>query len=407
MQLPKMKMNNITVIGIGLICFAAVLFLVVRFVNGDKRQVPIIFSKKEMLQNTWDQYKAAYLEPGTNRTLDKQQNNLTTSEGESYTMLRAVWMDDKPTFDASLQWTQNVLKHKQDNLHAWVFGEQSAGKYGILTNKGGDNSATDAETDMAMSLLFAAHRWNDPSYLDQAKALIGDIWKNEVVTVQGKPILAANDVERLSPDKIIFNPSYFSPYAYRMFATVDSTHNWQGVIDSGYAIINQSVTSPLDVKTSANIPPDWVQINRHTGAVTAVGNGSLTTNYSYDALRVPWRLALDAQWYGDPRDTQLLSMFSFFSTQWKANGSLSIPYSHDGAVVGNATEVPAMYGGVIGYFMNAGDQKVASDVYDQKLAVLYDTDTNAWRTPLGYYDDNWTWFGIGLYEHLLPNLTTQ
>jgi endoglucanase len=400
---PIKKPTNSFYIGISLICFAALLFIVVKFINSRKRQVPVIFSPKEVLENTWNTYKVDYLEAGSNRTLDKQQNNLTTSEGQSYTMLRAVWMDDKATFDASLKWTQDILKHKNDNLHAWVFGEQSPGNYTILTSKGGQNSATDAETDMAMSLLFAYGRWGDQSYMDQAQALIADIWKNEVVVINGKPVLVANDVEHLSPDKVLVDPSYFAPYEYRMFAAVDSKHDWQGVIDSSYDILTQSIASPLDKNTSANIPPDWVQVNRQTGAVTAATAAGLTTNYGYDALRVPWRLALDWQWYGDPRDKQLLDSLNFFSKQWTAAKSLSVNYAHDGTLAGDETEVPALYGGVIGYFI-VSDPKNAAEVYNQKLAILYNPDTNAWRTPLGYYDDNWTWFGIGLYQNLLPNL---
>ncbi|MES2225077.1 MAG: glycosyl hydrolase family 8 [Patescibacteria group bacterium] len=397
------RFTRLTYIGLGMIAFALVLFLVVRYVNGAKRQVPLVFSQREVLENTWDAYKINTLEAGSGRTLDKSLNNLTTSEGQSYTMLRAVWMDDKETFDKSFAFAQSALKHKDDNLHAWQFGQISGDKYGILANNGGNNSATDAESDIAVALLFAYERWNDQEYLDQAKALIADIWKYEVVTVKGKQILAANDVERFSSSKIIVNPSYLSPYAYRMFAIVDPAHNWQAVIDSSYELIGQSMTMQLDKGSSAHIPPDWIQVNRQTGAIEAVPNAGLTTNYSYDALRTPWRLALDWQWYQESRAKQLLDQMSFFTEEWNANREVSVTYSHDGTIIGDQTEVPALYGGLIGYFMTS-DTANAEDVYKEKLQILYSTDTNAWRTPLGYYDDNWAWFGIGLYLDLLPNL---
>ncbi len=403
MNVPSLKLSRTQYIGIGFLLFAGFLCVVVLYVNGSKRQVPLIFSQREVLENTWDAYKTSTLESGTGRTLDKSQNNLTTSEGQSYTMLRAVWMDDKETFDSSLNFTQTILKHKDDNLHAWKFGEISKDKYGILTSSGGQNSATDAETDIALSLVFAYQRWGDRAYLDQAKLLIADIWKYEVVSVKGRPILAANDVERLSSDKVIFNPSYFSPYEYRIFAVVDPAHNWQSVLDSSYDILDKSMNMPLDKGASANIPPDWIQVNRTTGAIEAVKNKNLTTNYSYDALRVPWRLALDWQWYGDPRDKALLDRMSFFTNEWDNAHEVSVTYGHDGTLIGDQTEVPALYGGLIGYFM-VSDTAHADDVYKEKLQILYDTDTNTWRTPLGYYDDNWAWFGIGLYLKLLPNL---
>jgi hypothetical protein len=38
---------------------------------------------------------------------------------------------------------------------------------------------------------------------------------------------------------------------------------------------------------------------------------------------------------------------------------------------------------------------------------LFSPDSNTWKITLGYYDDNWAWFGIALYNNLLPNLATQ
>ena len=77
----------------------------IAFQYSSKKNEMLVFSEHTMLKNIWLKYKANYLEPGTLRTLDKQQEFISTSEGESYTMLRAVWMDDKATFDTSLKWT--------------------------------------------------------------------------------------------------------------------------------------------------------------------------------------------------------------------------------------------------------------------------------------------------------------
>ena len=156
------------------------------------------------------------------------------------------------------------------------------------------------------------------------------------------------------------------------------------------------------------MPPDWVAINKTTGALSAPpANASSTqdTNFGYDALRTPFRLALDYEWYRDPRDLQLLQQMSFLSTQWQQNGALASIYGHDGSTV-DQTEDPSMYGGTIGYFMFA-DQADAAAVYANKLQYLWDPDTDRWKQILPYYDDNWVWFGIALYNHLLPNLFTS
>jgi endoglucanase len=90
------------------------------------------------------------------------------------------------------------------------------------------------------------------------------------------------------------------------------------------------------------------------------------------------------------------------AASWEQQDMLDTIYSHNGTVVG-AYESPAMYGGAIGYFM-VTDPQLAKKVYTDKLVFLYNPDTNSWKQQLSYYDDNWAWFGIGLYNNLLPNL---
>ncbi len=132
--------------GYSLIALAVIMLSVVWYKNSPHGGIPIIFSDKNMLGYLWDDYKAEYIEAGTGRAVDKQQGNITTSEGQSYTMLRAVWMDDKPTFDLAYKWTNENLKRKEDHLFAWLFGKKADGTYGVLTDKGGYNTASDADT---------------------------------------------------------------------------------------------------------------------------------------------------------------------------------------------------------------------------------------------------------------------
>jgi endo-1,4-beta-D-glucanase Y len=389
-------------IGIVLILLAVGIAATVTYKNSHKSQEPIVFSPPAMLSELWNSYKKEYLEASTGRTLDKQREFITTSEGESYSMLRAVWQDDKSTFDKSLQWSKDNLHRPGDHLFSWLFGKRSDGTYGILEEKGGQNTASDADSDIALSLLFASSRWGQPSYYYDAKAIINDMWNNEVVTVAGVPYLAANNLEKNSPTSIVVNPSYFAPYAYRMFATVDTSHDWNALVNSSYDVISKSSALPLDTQYSVGLPPDWVVIDRKTGAIEASTIKTLPTNYSYDALRTPWRLALDYQWYHDSRDKATLEHFKFLGDQWKASNAINTVYTHSGFVTAK-DQAPAMYGGSLGYFIVA-DPANAKKVYEQKLKVLYNPNTQNWTQVLGYYDDNWAWFGIGLYNNALPNI---
>lgn len=372
------------------------------YTSSPQRRVPIVYSENAMLLELWSDYKENAIEPGTNRTLDKQQNNITTSEGQSYSMLRSVWMDDKETFDQSWQWTKDNLQ-REDSLMSWKFGERPDGSYGIQDTVGGQNTATDGDSDIALSLLMAYRRWNESAYLYEAQPIIKAIWAKEVVSVQGKPVLVANDIEHNDPNKVIVNPSYLSPYAYKIFAKVDPRNDWIGLANSSYELLDQVISQKLGSKTTTGLVPDWVEINRKTGDINASRDGRLTTNYGYDAMRTSWRLALDWDWYEDQRAKQILNRFSLLSDQWDKEHKLATTYAHDGRVVDDY-ESPAVYGGSIGYFkIMKPDQ--AKDIYDKKLLSLYDPDNQKWKQEMNYYDDNWAWFGMALMEDALPNLT--
>lgn len=368
-----------------------------------RRTTPLIFSPHDMLTSIWGKYKIQYLEPDTFRTLDKQRGNITTSEGQSYTMLRAVWLDDHETFDASWKWTQDNLQLPRNHLFSWLFGPRPDGTYGILTNQNGQNTASDADTDIALALAFAYARWRDPAYLQSAHDIIVDIWNEEVIIIRGKPYLAADNVEKNYPDNIVVNPSYFAPYAYRIFAEIDRDHDWKSLVSTSYDILEKSMAAKLNASSTAGLPPDWISLGRSDASIHPSKQSSgLDTNYSFDALRVPWRLALDWYWYREPRARTLLSSMSFLGQEWKNNRVLHDIYGHDGRVV-DATEAPSMYGGSLAVFL-ALDGTDAKDIYENKLVALYNPDIQSWSKTLGYYDDNWAWFGMALYNNELPNL---
>jgi endo-1,4-beta-D-glucanase Y len=396
----------IRLLGYVLIIGALVLAASVIYRDSRKAQVPVVFSSTQMLESTWLAYKTNYVENGTYRTLDKQRDNVTTSEGQSYTMMRAVWMGDKETFDGAWKWTKENIYHADDHLFAWLWGKLPNGKYGVLTAQSGENTASDADENIALSLVFAYARWQDPAYLQSARSIINDIWDKEVIEINGVPYLAADNIEKTSLSQTAaINPSYLEPAAYKIFARIDPSHPWDSLANSSYSLLQKSMQQTLGSATSAGLPPNWISINKTTGALTPLVSATTDTNFGFDAMRVPFNLALDWQWFADPRDKQILSSMSFLGSQWKKNQMISSVYSHDGSVV-QSSEAAAIYGGTIGYFQ-IGDQSDASTVYQTKLLYLYNPGANAWKETLSYYDDNWAWFGIGLYNNLLPNLAAN
>lgn len=392
----------ISVLAISLILGTLFTIASIFYANSPKKDAPIVYAKNQMLLELWNNYKSEYIEPVSHRTLDKQQNNISTSEGQSYTMLRAVWVDDQNTFDESWQWTKDNLQ-RPDHLLSWKFGQLPNGKYGVQDNVGGQNTATDGDSDIALSLLMAYSRWKQDKYLYDALPLIASIWEKEVVVINAKPVLVANDLERNNLEKVIVNPSYFAPYAYKIFAKVDKKNNWNGLADNSYELLVAASQNKLDTSKSSGLPPDWITINRTSGIIAATGNNGLTTKFSYDAIRIPWRLAVDWQWFKDARDKSTLAHFGFLKNEWSNNKYIFASYNHDGTPDAGY-DAPSVYGATIGYF-SVLEPHVATEIYKSKLSVLYDPDEQKLKQPLGYYDDNWSWFGSALVFNELPNLT--
>jgi endo-1,4-beta-D-glucanase Y len=376
------------------------------YMQSGLRDKTLVFSPTQMLQVLWSDYKQDFLESGTLRAMDTSRNNITTSEGQSYTMLRAVWMGDKETFDTAWQWTKDNLMLEDAFLFSWLFGERADGTYGVLEDAGGLASASDADQDIALALVFAYARWQDPNYLGEARSIIRDIWEHEVVVIGGTPYLAANNIEKTSrTTHALVNPSYLSPATYRIFALVDPEHPWTALADSSYALLAQSMDAPLTQAGSVGLPPDWILIDKQTARVSPPPTGTLTTNFSYDAMRVPWRVALDYQWFGTPQAEDLLKKMGFLSSEWRKKGMLNASYTHSGVPV-YEYESPAMYGTAVGYFYVA-DRVLGQAIYADKLAFLFNQQTNAFKQELSYYDSNWAWFGIALWNELLPNLVAD
>src|SRR6185437_10071183 len=121
------------------------------------------------------------------------------------------------------------------------------------------------------------------------------------------------------------------------------------LIDPAYDLLGASGTAPLDKGKGVGLPPDWLAINRQTGQLMPPGISGYTTNYSFDAMRTPWRVALDYKWYKDSKAaTYLKNSYTLLQQEYEKTHTLGSSYSHDGVRLTPA-EDPAMYATSLGY----------------------------------------------------------
>jgi endo-1,4-beta-D-glucanase Y len=219
---------------------------------------------------------------------DATDNNDTVSEGIGYGMLAAVYMADKATFDGL--WSFAKAHFNGKGLMNWK-----------ITSSGsvagdGQNGATDADEDMAWALVMADKQWGG-TYLTDAKTLINAIYANEVEA--GSFVLKPGDAFGGSDT---LNPSYLAPSYYRVFGAVTNQAGWAQVVEKSYAIL-AAAANP-----QTGLVPDWC---------TASGSPASghSANYTYDACRTPYRVALDYCENGEPRALAFASkVVGFFAT---------------------------------------------------------------------------------------------
>ncbi len=243
-------------------------------------------SVEAVLRQSWQYYQQQFMVNGERVQSNTYQG--TISEGQSYALLKAVWMNDPEVFEKTWQWTQRELDRPKDHLFGWRWGERPDHTWGLLF----EESAPDADQDIAYALLLAGEQWNRPDYIQSARAIIADFWRVHVVRLGGRYYLTAGDWEGFRQPYLTLNPSYFAPYVYRHFARYDEdpAHAWAKLAQDSYATLE--ACSNL---TQHKLPPNWCSVDWKTHRIGFSDvQGENARDFSYDAIRVFWRMAMDA-----------------------------------------------------------------------------------------------------------------
>jgi endo-1,4-beta-D-glucanase Y len=156
-------------------------------------------------------------------------------------------------------------------------------------------SATDGDVDVALSLIVAHYQWGE-DYLDEALDVI-EVIKNSV-------LVTCDDLLALGPGFSLqaggdgrwggcnlLDIMYHTPAFFRVFAEATGDTTWNTLADDTYVMLNASANEVT------GLVPDWQSAGGMPGGDPPQPNRN--PNYSYDACRVPWRIALDYLWNGN------------------------------------------------------------------------------------------------------------
>jgi len=336
-----------------------------------------------VLKESWNAYVHRFIQ-SDGRVIDYSAAGISTSEGQAYAMLRAVWIGDRDSFDKTFSWARNNLNSgiRSDNLWAWKWGKDAQGHWTVLDKA----FATDADQDAALALILASRVWKDEKYAEHARAVLSDLWKLGTVDVAGRRYLLAGD--SLCKREICrINPSYYAPYAYRVFAAFDGDGDWTRLVDSSYYLL--TTTSRF---ANTRLPADWVQLNTMTGEISRASDKD--SAFSYDAFRVFWRVELDRQLFREPRAEQYLrESLTWIAPEWERGGKLPAIISPAGKGLVEYESLEMLSAVMCAAHDEAMQRKVMG-AYSQGI----------WGDNNRYYLQNWAWFGTALYNGFLGPL---
>ena len=389
---------------------------------------------KNAISNVWSGIKKRNIAPFSNGAglIHRPKSEYpgdAVSEGVGYGMLLALYANDQQTFNT-------MFEMANEKMWAGCYYNWQMGPDGNIKGTG---AASDAEEDVALALVFAdklvekgmwtAYTSNklQKTYMEQAKKIMRCMWETKQITDQGNLAPGAE----WGGDNFV-NPGYFSPAWYRIFAKIDTEHDWNKVIDRSY-------------QTLANSPgynygmvPDWMQPDG--GYTGSLGYNAYFEGHAFykDAIRILWRVAIDAVWFNETRAKTFLKNALNFITE-KGGAGASNFYQMDGALLPESDVWKDLNGGKIsrnrrehshlttGMWATAA-LAVGSDEdkisFSTELAKFYEKDDADYFgnavDPLGgtedtlhnemYFDQFLAWFGAsmlsGTFTNVLSNLDT-
>jgi len=252
----------------------------------------------------------------------------TVSEGTGYGMLLSYVNGDNDTYLRLWNYSRAMRAYHGVKLTPWI---TRSFLYDVIDN----SSATDADLDIATSLILQYYKTGEQSFLADALSIASAIWDLEVNP--SNYLLLSGDTDMWHSADPTYNLSYFSPVALRLFAMVDTNpdHKWTAVLDAMYAYMAKVQAA------GTGVFPDWsntagVAVNPPNKAAGNENIGFTWHTFNKESVRIPWRIAWDYYWFQDARALAVLTGLNNFIVA-KSGGdpsnkeALRIQYSWDPA----------------------------------------------------------------------------
>jgi endoglucanase len=262
----------------------------------------------------WKKFYVVQVQDSMSRVINPQDNKITVSEGMGYGLLFSAANGDSETFERLWRYTKKYFD--ENGLMHW--------KVDSSGNVVGIGSASDADQDIAYSLLIASEKWPEKGYKNAALMMIDSIVKHEV---NKNYLLLPGDKWGGNPP---INPSYISPAYYTKFASISGKDYWNKISSANL----QFLIKIANEKTG--LLPDWIN---EDGTIIEKDN-----SFGYDAIRVPIRLL---QFY---KETKNISVGKVLQRQYEFSSKIGTDNLKAGYTVAGKPRVPYINGEYLSSF---------------------------------------------------------
>ena len=246
------------------------------------------------LDELWNHYfkgdknsAAVYYETDRKEAYIKDTGNGDVrSEGMSYGMMICVQTNHKEEFDKLWNFAKAHMWHKSgqwDGYFSWKCEPN-----GRVKDQG---CAPDGEMYFMMSLLLAANRWNEPSYMEDAQYILKKCWKGG--SNGGSLFNEQQSVITFQP----YNCSDFSDPSYDLPSFVDLFARWSNTNKDKWKKAAAATRGHL-FKSSHPTSGLFSDYNNFDGTPKSVDFSSYSTKYMYDAMRCAMNFGMDYYLFG-------------------------------------------------------------------------------------------------------------
>lgn len=303
----------------------------------------------DFVANWYQTWKSRYLTDCNGMVMPSTEStSVSKVEAQGFAMIAAAYMADKAVVDGLYAYYQSKVQGSSCNLSAWhttCGGVQDSG------------AATDGDIDVASGLVVAHWQWPNEGYDDKARGIINNLGQRMLTECSGLttvyPGCSGGGAWGGCDETDI---SYYSPGFFRYFAKISGDSRWEKLANDTNTIRDNAAHA------QTGLVPDWQSVQGRPGAGSRVGH------YGFDAIRTPFKHALDYLWHG----TEPVRAWCEKVTNWAYGvgvGTLVDSYQLDGSPAGQYHNMAVV--GSLAVCASANTQEVV-DAFVAESAKLRD-----------------------------------